>query len=102
MSMDPGTMQALLAQRLGQSSSPTYGGGGAGPQMQARQNPMTAGSDIAQKLLLMRALQQNPRGAPPLQPAQPVTPPQPNMLGGVNGVPQTMNAQPVPGGGINA
>lgn len=94
MSADPQVMQALLARALQPQGQQTYGGGMAGPQMQAAQTPLTAGSDIAQKLMLVRALQQNPRGAPPLQPQ----PPQPNMMGGVNAIPQAMNQQPIPGG----
>lgn len=74
MSASPNAMQSLLAQKLMQSQGPqSYGGGAAGPQMQARGSPLTGASDIAQKLMLIRALQQQPQGGLPTQ-----APPQAN------------------------
>lgn len=95
MAVDPGTMQQLLIQKLGQNpQAPSYGGGAAGPQMQGQISPMAAGANIAQKLMLMRALQQRA----PQAPQQPIAP---TGIGGFplpqgQVLPQTMNAQPVP------
>ena len=103
MSMDPGMMQALLAQRLQQSpQGQSYGGGFGGPQMQPRSNPLTAGGDIAQKLMLIKALQQQPRGALPTQaPPQANPMAQPQMMGSTQVQPQIPQAQQMPGG-VNA
>jgi hypothetical protein len=58
MSVNPQTMQLLLAQRLMQQpQQQAYGGGTAGPQMQAQQTPMSTASQAAQRILLMQALQ---------------------------------------------
>ncbi len=60
MSMDPAMMQSLLAQKLAQSGSPTggtYGGGTAGPQMQGNVSPLNAAATLAQKAMLVKALQ---------------------------------------------
>lgn len=93
MSAAPNAMQALIAQQLLQGpQAGSFGGGAAGPQMQGQVSPMNAGASLAQKIMLMRALQQ---GQPPQQPGQP---PQPNTIGGVNAIPQQMNQQPIPGG----
>ena len=94
MSASPGVMQAMLAQSLMQGQQPSsYGGGSAGPQMQAQVSPLNAASQAVQQAMLMRALQQRPQ-----QPGQSPIQPQPNMLGGVNAIPQQMNQQPIPGG----
>lgn len=58
MSVDPGTMQRMLAQGLQQPQGASYGGGGAGPQMQgSTATPGGIGAQVAQKLMLMKALQ---------------------------------------------
>lgn len=94
MSASSQAMQSLLAQKLMQpSQSSSYGGGVLGPQMQGQTSPLGAASQMAQKIMLMRALQGQPQGQPPTQ-----VPPQPNPMGGVNAIPQQMNQQPVPGG----
>lgn len=70
MSVNPQTMQLLLAQRLMQQPQQQgYGGGQLGPQMQAKQSPTADASQIAQKILLMQALQngQQPGMAQPQQ-----------------------------------
>lgn len=94
MSASPDMMQMLLAQHLMQQPQNQASGGGAvGPQMQGQTSPMAAGAQLAQKIMLMRALQgQRPQGQHPLQQ------PDPNMMGAVNGLPQQMNQQPIPGG----
>lgn len=86
MSMDPGMMQQMLAMGLqGNGQGASVGG------QQPQTNALGAGAQLVQKLMLMKALQQQQRppvpGAPPqvqgpppqLQPpAQPVPPmPQP-------------------------
>jgi hypothetical protein len=89
MSVSPQMMQMLLAQKLQQNpQAQSYGGGAAGPQMQAKASPLTAGSDMAQKIMLMRALQQNPQGAPPTQAA----PQQPGVGAGPPANPSGVNA----------
>jgi hypothetical protein len=98
MSASPGAMQALLAQQLMQGpTAGTMGGGIGGPQMQGSITPMNGAANMAQKIMLMRALQQQ---APQQQPSpqQQIPQPQPNTMGGVNGIPQQMNQQPLPGG----
>lgn len=58
MSMDPGTMQQLLMQKLQQpAQAGTAGGGQGGPQMQGQVSPMNAAATLAQKAMLVRALQ---------------------------------------------
>ena len=59
MSMDPGTMQQMLMQRLQQSpQGATAGGGAAGPMMQGNTGtPMGISAQVAQKIMLMKALQ---------------------------------------------
>lgn len=58
MSMDPGTMQQMLMQRLQQpAQAGTAGGGQGGPQMQGQVSPMNAAATLAQKAMLVRALQ---------------------------------------------
>lgn len=103
MSANPQAMQAMLAQGLMQRpQSQSYGGGIAGPQMQAQSTPMDAATQMAQKVMLLRALQQQPRGAPPTQ-----LPPQSNpigqnqMMGSMQAQPQIPGAQQMPGG-VNA
>ena len=91
MSADPGMMAQMLASSLSGSQGGYVGGGGPQGQPQVAV-PGQGLNDIAQKLMLMAALRKQPQ-----QPGQAV-PPQPNMLGGVNAIPQAMNQQPVPGG----
>lgn len=100
MSASPQTMQALLAQQLMQRpGSQTYGGGVAGPQMQSQATPVGAASQLAQKVMLMRALQQQPQGQPPGQmPPQPNPLAAPQMMGSTQVQPQLMQAQQLPGG----
>lgn len=58
MSMDPGMMQQMLAQRLQQSPQDTsFGGGAAGPQMQGQIGAGGAAAQLVQKVMLMKALQ---------------------------------------------
>ena len=96
MSMDPGLIRLMLAQGLTQGpQSATFGGDGAGPQMQSQVSPLGASANLMQKLMLMRALQQRPGQQPPPPQPQPVGPGGfPLPMG--TPVPQTMNAQPVP------
>lgn len=74
MSIDPGTMQQMLAQRLMQGpQTATAGGGAAGPQMQGKIGATGAASDLLQKIMLMKAMQnapQTPGGATGRQQAQ--------------------------------
>jgi len=74
MSANPQAMAQMLA-------------AGLGPQPSGQGSPMGAGAELAQKLMLMRALQQG-------QPQNPMMPP---------GMPQSQgpNAMPMPGG-VNA
>jgi hypothetical protein len=58
MSTNPNAMQMMLAQQLMQQPQPQSAGGGmGGPQMQGQTSPLNAGAQLAQKLMLMRALQ---------------------------------------------
>lgn len=67
MSMDPGTMQQMLMQKLQQGpQAGTAGGGQGGPQMQGSISPMNAASTLSQKAMLMRSLQG--QSAQPQQP----------------------------------
>lgn len=50
MSMPPNMMQQMLMQRLQQS-----------PQLQGRTNPLQAGSQLMQKIMLLKALQNAPQ-----------------------------------------
>jgi hypothetical protein len=63
MSMPPGIMQQLLMQRLQQPTGgmPTAGGGNAGPLMQGHISPTNAASQLMQKIMLMKALQNAPQ-----------------------------------------
>jgi hypothetical protein len=63
MSMPPELMQQLLMQRLQQpvGGMPTAGGGNAGPLMQGHVTPANAASQLMQKIMLMRALQNPPQ-----------------------------------------
>ena len=81
MSMDPGAMQQLLSQQL-QQPAPTAGGGMAGPQMQGNMaTPIGIGGQIAQKIMLMKALQQGQAQQPQINQAiqqmNPMAPPNP-------------------------
>lgn len=70
MSMDPGAMQQMLAQTLQQPQGAMAGGGMAGPQMQgSTATPVGIGAQVAQKLMLMKALQG--QQAPPRLPGMP-------------------------------
>lgn len=90
MSANSQAMQAMLAQSLMQGQQPqSYGGGMAGPQMQARTNALTGASDIAQKLMLIRALQQQPQGGLPTQ-----APPQATGMPAVNPLTMQPNGPP--------
>lgn len=71
MSASPNMMQMLLAQHLMQQpQSQTAGGGAAGPQMQGQTSPMGTGAQLAQKLMLMQALQNQQTPQAPQQPPQ--------------------------------
>jgi hypothetical protein len=72
MSMDPGMISQMLAQKLGQ---PTQGGmvGQQQPQQQPQVVPNTGAASLVQKLMLMQALKnapQMPGGATGRQQAQ--------------------------------
>lgn len=80
MSMDPGAMQQLLSQQL-QQPAPVAGGGMGGPPMQGNMGtPIGIGGQIAQKIMLMKALQQS-QGQPQINQAiqqmNPMAPPNP-------------------------
>jgi hypothetical protein len=74
MSADPNLMRYMLMQQLMQpKQTAAYGGGMAGPQMQAQQSPLGGASNVVQKLMLMRALQgQSPQGQIPAPATGPV------------------------------
>jgi hypothetical protein len=61
VSMDPSTIQSLLVQKLGQGAPApgSYGGGAAGPQMQGQTSGANLMAQLAQKAMLMKALQSN-------------------------------------------
>lgn len=62
MSADPAVMQQMLVQQLQQApQGASYGGGGSGPAMQGSISPMNAASNLVQKVMLMRALQNAPQ-----------------------------------------
>lgn len=83
MSANPQAMAAMLAQGLGGQQQQQGGGGALG-----------AASQLAQKLMLMKALQgQNPQQPPPPQAGPGGFPLPPGQA-----VPQSMNQQPMPGG----
>ena len=82
MSANSQMMAQMLAQQLGgQQQAP-----GA-----SQSSPLGAASQLAQKIMLMQALQ---KGMPPQQPGMP---PMPAQLPGAM-QPQQMNQMPVPGG----
>jgi hypothetical protein len=64
MAIDPGTMQQMLAQHLMQppQQPAPVGGGQAGPQMQGQTSPMNAGAQLMQKILAMKAMQNQQQG----------------------------------------
>jgi hypothetical protein len=64
MSIDPGTLQQMLAQQLMQppQQPAPVGGGGAGPQMQGQTTPQNATAQMIQKILAMKAMQNQPQG----------------------------------------
>lgn len=59
MSVDQSMMAQILAKRLQQAvpQGGSFGGGAAGPQMQGQISPFNAAASLAQKAMLMRALQ---------------------------------------------
>jgi hypothetical protein len=64
MAMDPGTMQQMLMQKLQQQPQSASAGGGFGsPPMQGNTaTPGGIGAQVAQKLMLMKALQNSQAG----------------------------------------
>lgn len=61
MSMDPGMMSQMLAQKLAQpAQAGTAGGGQGGPQMQGSVSPENAAATLVQKAMLIRALNGQP------------------------------------------
>jgi hypothetical protein len=90
-------MAMMLAGQLG-GQQPQQ----SGPQS-AQVQPLGAAAQLAQKIMLMQALQKPPQQQPPQIPGQP---PNPTTMGapGLPGqaLPQMMNAQPVPGGAASA
>lgn len=94
MSANPQVLAQLLAGQPGQQQQ-----GG----MQAQTTPLGGAAQLAQKIMLMQALQKPPQQQPPQIPGQP---PNPTTMGapGLPGqaLPQMMNAQPVPGGAPSA
>lgn len=59
MSMDPSQIQAMLVQQLGSRAGQpgTVGGGSNGPQMQGSTSGANLMAQLAQKAMLMKALQ---------------------------------------------
>jgi len=58
MATDPDMMQQMLMQQLMQpAQGGSFGGGAAGPQMQGNISPLNAAATLAQKAMLIRALQ---------------------------------------------
>ena len=88
MSANTQAMAAMLAQGLGGQQQQ---GGMVGQNSGA----LGAAGQLAQKIMLMQALQ---KGMPPQQPGQPAVPAQ--LPGALQ--PQQMNQMPVPGVGVNA
>jgi hypothetical protein len=84
MSANSQMMAQMLAQQLG----------GQQQQPGVQASPLGGASQLAQKIMLMQALQ---KGMPPQQPGQPPVPPQ--IPGAMQ--PQQMNQMPQPGG-VNA
>lgn len=85
MSMDPGTMQAMLAMGLQGGQGQSVGG------QQPQTSPLGAGAQLVQKIMLMRALQGQ----------QPPKPPAPGPIAQANPALQQVNpmapATAVPG-----
>jgi hypothetical protein len=96
MSANPQMMAQMLASQLGGQQAQPVGG------MQPQASALGGAAQMAQKIMLMRALQGQPQ---PGQPPQPGMPPNPTTMGapGLPGVaaPQQMNQAPMPGG-VNA
>lgn len=82
MSMDPGTMQQMLAMGLQGQGGQSVGG------QQSQSSPMQAGAQLVQKIMLMRALQGQ----------QPPHPPQAGPIAQANPALQQVNpmAPPIP------
>lgn len=90
MSANPQMMAQMLASQLGGQQPSSVGG------MQAQASPLGGAAQMAQKIMLMRALQQG-------QPQQPGQPPNPLTTMGAPGLPgqaapQGLNQAPMPGG----
>jgi hypothetical protein len=94
MSANPQAMAQMLAGQLGQQQQ--QGG------MQAQTSPLGGAAQLAQKIMLMQALQKGPQ---PQQPQPLGMPPNPTTMGapGLPGqaLPQGMNQAPLPGA-VNA
>lgn len=92
MSADPQMMAQMLASQLGGQQAQPVGG------MQPQAGPVGAAGQLAQKIMLMRALQQGqpPGQQPPGQPPNPTTMGAPGLPG--QAMPQQMNQAPMPGG----
>jgi len=74
---DPNLMRYMLMQQLMQRGNQTPGQMQNGPQMQARPSALGGAADVAQKIMLMRALQGQRPQAPPMQVPPPSTGPVP-------------------------
>lgn len=100
MSANSQAMAQMLAGQLGQHTQQQQGG------MQANTTPLGGAAQLAQKIMLMQALQRPPQQTPP-QPGMvpPGSPPNPTTIGapGLPGqaLPQQMNQAPMPGA-VNA
>jgi len=79
VSMDPSQIQAMLVQQLGSRAGQpgSVGGGSSGPQMQGQTSGANLLAQLAQKAMLMKALQSN-------QAKQAATVQANNMLPGTN------------------
>lgn len=92
MSTDPQSMAMMLAGQLGGQQSPQ--GSAQTPQVQ----PLGAAAQLAQKIMLMQALQKPPQQQSPQIPGMP---PNPTTMGapGLPGqaLPQGLNQAPMPG-----
>lgn len=95
MSANPQQMAMMLASQLG--GQPQSVGG-----MQPQSSPLGAAAQLAQKVMLMQALQkppQTPQPQPPGMPPNPTTMGAPGLPG--QALPQGMNQAPLPGA-VNA
>lgn len=95
MSMDPQSMAMMLAGQLG-GGQQQPGAGQVAQQVQ----PLGAAAQLAQKVMLMQALQKAPQPPPiPGQPQNPTTMGAPGLPG--QALPQQMNQAPL-AGAVNA